>query len=64
MDYLAPEIWKNAKCSHKSDMFSFGLILGQVYDFARHNAPISCKAKVENYESELKKVSDTKLAII
>lgn len=57
LDYMAPEMLRAAKCSHKSDLFSFGLILGQAYDSCRHRAPLSCKASVQGYESELKKVS-------
>lgn len=57
VSYLAPEIWRLAECSHKSDMFSFGLILGQTYDFGRHRAPLSCLNSNGDYESELKKVS-------
>ena len=58
MNYLAPEIWKSAKCSHKSDMFSFGLLLGQTYDLWRHKPPISCRTNgIPTYEQELKKVS-------
>lgn len=57
LDYLAPEIWTSAKCSHKSDMFSFGLILGQTYDLGRHKPPINCGQNVDSYQSELKKVN-------
>ena len=57
VDYSAPEIVQSAKCSHKSDLFSYGLLFGQVYDLCEHRAPISCKTDARNYELELKKVS-------
>jgi serine/threonine protein kinase len=57
LDYLAPEILRQSKCSHKSDLFSFGLVLGQTYDLGRHKSQISCRSQVQNYESELRKVS-------
>lgn len=57
IDYLAPEIWKSAKCSHKSDMFSFGLILGQTYQLGSHQPPLACRGNSQNYETQLQKVS-------
>ncbi|CAA3019410.1 Hypothetical predicted protein, partial [Olea europaea subsp. europaea] len=57
LDYLAPEILRNSRCSHKSDLFSLGLVLGQTYDLCQHKAPISCRSQVANYERQLKKVS-------
>lgn len=57
LDYLAPEIWRQAKCSHKSDLFSFGLVLVQTYDLSRHRPPINCQFEAANYEPEVKKVS-------
>ena len=58
IEYLAPEIWKSAKCSHKSDLFSFGLLLGQTYDLCQHRAPLNCRSRPANYEPGLRRVSE------
>lgn len=57
LDYLAPEIWRHSKCSHKSDIFSLALVMGQTYDLCRHKSPISCHLLGASYEQQLKKVS-------
>lgn len=57
LDYLAPEIWRQAKCSHKSDLFSLGLVLAQTYDLFRHRPALNCRSEPANYEQEVKKVS-------
>ena len=57
-DYSAPENWRNCKCSHKSDIFSFGLIVAQTYDLCRHKSLIDCRLDTRNYEPELKKVGN------
>lgn len=57
LDYLAPEMLRNSSCSHKSDVFSFALILAQAYDLGRHKPPLGCNGSRRQYEAELGKVS-------
>lgn len=60
LDYLAPEIWRSAKCSHKSDVFSFGLVMAQTYDLHRHRPVLACNGHASHYDAQVRKVSIAK----
>lgn len=57
LDYLAPEIFRKAQCSHKSDLFSFGLIVVQTYDFGRHKKALACNSDPTLYLQQIDRVS-------